>query len=478
MKLTELKVRNDYLKLDEEFYHKVMPSPLKHPKLLSYSSDAAALLGLDPAKLDEAELTRLINGETFCDGSDPYAMCYAGHQFGYYVPRLGDGRAINIGTANGWHMQLKGAGQTRYSRQGDGRAVLRSSVREYLMSEAMNGLGIPTSRALALIGSEHDVAREQWEKGAIVLRLSPSWIRFGSFEYFYYKKKYGKLEALADFAIAESYPHLAKSEDRYYLFIKEVSERTAKLMAAWQAVGFNHGVMNTDNMSIAGLTIDYGPYAFLDHYDIDYICNHTDTEGRYSFGNQPYIAQWNLSRLMVALSPLVQQERMEPLLDDFRTIYTDTYARLMGAKLGLRTHGQEDRLLIRSLLKLLQEQRVDYTAFFRALSQYDGKSAELEHLFLLPSALHTWLETYDARLKREAYDPLQRHADMLRTNPKYILKNYMLQEAIAQAETGDVTGINTLLKLAKDPYGEHPEYEDFARSTPAEQRNIKLSCSS
>jgi len=478
MKLTDLTVHNDYLNLDEEFYHKVKPSPLKHPRLLCVSPDAARLTGLDPEQLDEDHLTRLINGETFCEGSDPYAMCYAGHQFGYYVPRLGDGRAINIGTANGWHLQLKGAGQTRYSREGDGRAVLRSSVREFLMSEAMEALGIPTSRALGLIGSDHDVARERWEKGAIVLRLSPSWIRFGSFEYFYYKKKYDKLEALADFAIAESYPHLASESDRYYRFVAEVSERTARLMAAWQAVGFNHGVMNTDNMSIAGLTIDYGPYAFLDHYDIDYICNHTDAEGRYSFGNQPYIGQWNLSRLMVALGPLVQQERMEALLERYRTLYTDAYADLMGAKLGLATKEPEDRLLIRGLLKVLQEQAIDYTPFFRALSRYDGDTAALDALCLLPSQLHGWLKEYDARLEREGSDVTIRHKAMQRTNPKYVLKNYMLQEAIEQAERGDASGIETLLKLARDPYGEHPGCERYAGPTPEAHRNLCLSCSS
>jgi uncharacterized protein YdiU (UPF0061 family) len=478
MKLTDLCVRNDYLDLDEEFYHRVKPRPLKNPRLLSCSPDAAALLGLDPSALDRAHLQALLNGETFCEGSDPYAMCYAGHQFGYYVPRLGDGRAINIGTANGWHMQLKGAGQTRYSRQGDGRAVLRSSVREYLMSEAMDGLGIPSTRALALIGSDEEVARERWETGAIVLRLSPSWIRFGSFEYFYHKRKFAKLEALADFVIAESYPKLRELEDRYYLLIEQIAERTAELMAAWQAVGFNHGVMNTDNMSIAGLTIDYGPYAFLDHYDIDYVCNHTDTEGRYSFGNQPYIGQWNLSRLMAALSPLVQQERMEPLLDRYRERYTDAYARRMGAKLGLERELPDDRALIRSLLALLQEQAVDYTPFFRALSRYDGDASALEDLFLLPSALHGWLEAYDDRLREEARSTEERRAAMLRTNPKYVLKNYMLQEAIEKAENGDPSGIETLLQLARKPYSEHPPCERYAAPTPREYKNIQLSCSS
>ena len=356
--------------------------------------------------------------------------------------------------------------------------MLRSSVREYLMSEAMEALGIPTTRALALIGSDEEIARERWETGAIVLRLSPSWIRFGTFEYFYHKRKFAKLEALADFVIAESYPELAEEEDRYFLMVEKITGRTAELMAAWQAVGFNHGVMNTDNMSIAGLTIDYGPYAFLDHYDIDYVCNHTDTGGRYSFGNQPYIAQWNLSRLMAALTPLVQRERMEPLLERYREHYTDAYARLMGAKLGLERQLPNDRLLIRSLLELLQEQAVDYTPFFRALSRYDGDAAPLGGLFLLPSALHAWLKEYDARLQEETRSPEERRAQMLLTNPKYVLKNYMLQEAIDRAEGGDASGIGLLLKLARDPYGEHPECERYAAPTPMQFRSIQLSCSS
>jgi uncharacterized protein YdiU (UPF0061 family) len=231
-------------------------------------------------------------------------------------------------------------------------------------------------------------------------------------------------------------------------------------------------------MSIAGLTIDYGPYAFLDHYDIDYVCNHTDTGGRYSFGNQPYIGQWNLSRLMVALNPLVQRERMEPLLDRYRERYTDAYARLMGAKLGLERKLPEDRALVRSLLKLLQEQAVDYTPFFRTLSRYDGNASAMEDLFLLPSALHDWLKAYDARLRKETRSTGERREAMLRTNPKYVLKNYMLQEAIAQADSGDATGIERLLRLARDPYGEHPECERYAAPTPPDHKNIQLSCSS
>jgi len=311
-------------------------------------------LSIDKEELYTDDFLDWVNGDYRLEGSESFAMCYAGHQFGHYVPRLGDGRAINIGTLNGQHLQLKGAGVTKYSRSGDGRAVLRSSIREYLMSEAIHGLGIETTRALAIIGSEHGIYRQSWEKGAMVLRTSPSWVRFGTFEYFAHQKKYTELEALADYAIAESYPHLMDEKEKYFHFFAEVMGKTARLMAQWQAVGFQHGVMNTDNMSIRGLTIDYGPYAFLDDYDFNNICNHTDTQGRYSFGNQPNIGEWNLRALMAALLPLVSEERMEKAIGHYGRLYTREYLYQMGRKLGLERVGEEDVDLIKHLLGILQ----------------------------------------------------------------------------------------------------------------------------
>ena len=335
MKLNEIKLNNPYLLLPQECHDSVNPSPLVKPFLIHANKTVAKMLDIELEELTTEAFVHFVNGDLPLEGSQPFAMCYAGHQFGHFVPRLGDGRAINIGTINGLHLQLKGAGQTKYSRSGDGRAVLRSSIREYLMSEAMFGLGIEGTRALAIIGSGHKVYRETWEKGSIVLRVSPSWIRFGTFEYFAHKKKFKDLEALADYAIAESYPHLVEEADKYLHFFTEVVEKTAHLMAQWQAVGFQHGVMNTDNMSIAGLTIDYGPYAFLDEYDFNNICNHTDQNGRYSFGNQPNVGQWNLQALMVALSPLVHREKLESVLEAYTNLYTNKYIDLMGKKLGL-----------------------------------------------------------------------------------------------------------------------------------------------
>ncbi len=466
-----------YLELEAEFHDKTDISPLKNPFLISYSPDAAEILGV---KIEDAEfLTKLTNGEVYLQGSRPFAMCYAGHQFGHFVPRLGDGRAINLGKSDsGWNLQLKGAGQTLYSRQGDGRAVLRSSIREYLMSEAMCGLHIATSRALALIGSDHDVARERWEKGAIVLRMSTSWVRFGTFEYFYAKKQYDKLKVLADYVIDESYTHLKGKKDAYFLMFEELVDRTALLLAKWQGVGFNHGVMNTDNMSMAGLTIDYGPFAFLDDYDFNYICNHTDTQGRYAFGQQPAVAQWNLSMLMHALSPLINVERMQKALEKYAELYQEYYMTFMRKKLGLLTEDEDDEATLRWLFGIMQQEQIDYTYFFRTLSRYDGDKTALLALCELQDPLCEWLERYEQRLEKEACSIAERHKQMLVTNPKYVLKNYMLQYAIDKANRGDFSGVNDMLTLARAPFDEHPEMESFAWISPKSVKNLKLSCSS
>ena len=478
MKLNEIELTNPYLSLPELCYTRVKPTPLKKPFLIHVNKHVAQDLDIDEEELQSGHFVDFINGALELQGSDSFAMCYAGHQFGFYVPRLGDGRAINIGTIGREHLQLKGAGLTRYSRSGDGRAVLRSSIREYLMSEAMFGLGIETTRALALIGSEQEVIREQWEKAAIVLRLSPSWVRFGTFEYFAHKKKYKELEALADYAIAESYPHLADEDNRYVYFFTEVVGKTAILMAEWQAVGFNHGVMNTDNMSIAGLTIDYGPYAFLDDYDFNNICNRTDKNGRYSFGNQPGIGEWNLRALMKALSPLVNEEKMERVLKHYGRLYTDHFLYLMSKKLGLDTLRDADTEHFKQLLSMMQSQHIDYTLFFRTLSYYRGDRRALLKLGLYHKPVNDWLDDYDKRLEKNGISQAERQEKMLRTNPKYVLKNYMLQEAIDVANKGDFSLIDALFLIAQNPYDEHPRYERWAGATPDVYRNRKLSCSS
>ncbi len=478
MKLNEIKLSNPYLTLPDECYDRVEPNPLNKTFLIHANEEVAKMLDIDEEELKTESFVKFVNGALPLEGSDTFAMCYAGHQFGHFVPRLGDGRAINIGTIKNLHMQLKGAGQTKYSRSGDGRAVLRSSIREYLMSEAMFGLGIETTRALALIGSKHEVFRQTWEKGAIVLRVSPSWVRFGTFEYFAHKKRYKELEALADYAIAESYPHLMDEPNKYLHFFTEVVGKTARLMAEWQAVGFNHGVMNTDNMSIAGLTIDYGPYAFLDDYDFQYICNHTDSGGRYSFGNQPNIGEWNLRAFMLALSPLVNSDRLEKIIEHYPRLYTERYLYLMGKKIGLDKAQESDIDLFKHLLGMLQGLNIDYTLFFRTLSHYSGDRSDMLKLGLFHKPMNDWLDSYDERLKENSSSTDERQAFMLKTNPKYVLKNYILQEAIDAAEEGDYSIIDELFNIAKNPYAEHENFERWAGTTPDQFKNKKLSCSS
>ncbi len=476
MKLNELKLTNPYLELPEECYDRVTPTPLIRPYLIHANKDVAKVLDIDESELQSEAFVTFLNGQHEVETSDTFAMCYAGHQFGHYVPRLGDGRAINIGTIDKYHMQLKGAGITEYSRNGDGRAVLRSSIREYLMSEAMQGLSIPSTLCLGIIGSDHNVRREKVEKAAIVCRVSSSWVRFGTFEYFAHHGFFKELEALADYVIDENFPHIKGKDNRYTLLFNDVMIITARLMAQWMSVGFNHGVMNTDNMSIAGLTIDYGPYAFLDDFRHDNVCNHTDVNGRYSFANQPQIAKWNLKALMMALSPLSTIEKMEKNLAMFDKIYIRYYHYYMCKKLGFEGTVEGDPELIDDMLDMLEQLQVDYTLFLRTLSHYEGDRTALLRTGLYHEPMHEWLDRYDARIK--TIDTAERKEQMLTANPKYVLKNYMLQEAIDAAEKGDLSVVNDLFKIAQNPFDEHPEFERWAGATPDAFKNKKLSCSS
>jgi len=476
MKLNELKVTNPYLSLNTECYERVSPDPLHNPHLIHVNKKVAATLNIDEDELGTEDFLKFLNGDYKVKGSEPFAMCYAGHQFGYFVPRLGDGRAINIGTIDKFHLQLKGAGMTEYSRNGDGRAVLRSSIREYLMSEAMNSLGIPTTLCLGLIGSEHDVRREQIETGAIVCRVSTSWVRFGTFEYYASQGMFKELESLADYVIAESFQHIVGKDDPYTLLFNDIVVITARLMAQWMSVGFNHGVMNTDNMSIAGLTIDYGPYAFLDDFRHENICNHTDVDGRYSYTNQPSVAKWNLQSLMKAFSPLTTVENMQRSLVMYDKIYERYLHYYMCKKLGFEGTLEGDPELIDDMYDMLETLHVDYTLFMRTLSHYEGERNTLLSCGLYHEPMNAWLDRYDERIKY--IDKTERKKQMLAANPKYILKNYMLQEVIDAAEEGDFSGVENLFTIAQKPFDEHPEFERWAGATPDAFKNQKLSCSS
>lgn len=476
MKINKLKLTNPYLELPNEFYTKVLPTPLEKPFLIHANKDIAYALKIDEDELQTQDFVDLLNGENAPQGYDSFAMCYAGHQFGNFVPRLGDGRAINIGTVDKLQLQLKGAGITEYSRNADGRAVLRSSIREYLMSEAMHGLAIPTTLCLGIIGSEHDVRRKKIEKGAIVCRVSSSWVRFGTFEYFASQGKFDELKTLADYVMNENFPHIADKEDCYTMLFNEVMVITARLMAQWMSVGFNHGVMNTDNMSIAGLTIDYGPFAFLDDFAHENICNRTDGEGRYSFTNQPSIGKWNLQSLMMALSPIANLEKMEAILAIYDKVYTRYFHYYMCKKLGFEGTIEGDPELIEDMLDTLEILYVDYTLFFRTLSHYKGKREALLNICLYHEPMNAWLDRYDKRIS--TIDVQDREKQMLSANPKYVLKNYILQEAIEKAEKGDFSLVNSLFTLAQNPFKEHPEFERYAQATPQAYKNTSLSCSS
>ena len=375
--LASLRWDNSFARLEGEFFERVRPTARPDPYLGAFNPDAAALLGLDPAAAGTEEFLAVMSGNGLLAAMDPVAAIYAGHQFGVWVPQLGDGRAILLGEAvtpggTRWEIQLKGAGMTRFSRMGDGRAVLRSTIREYLAGEAMAGLGIPTTRALSITGSPLPVYRERAETAAVLSRLAPSHVRFGSFELFASRGMPIEVRTLADHVITRHFPELAAlpDDERHAAWFREVVDRTARLMAQWTAVGFAHGVMNSDHMSVLGLTIDYGPYGWLDAYDPGFVCNHTDQAGRYAFNQQPRVGLWNCTRFAEALHSLVAEASALAALESYRDTFEATIDGLMRAKLGLRTAEPDDLALQGELFSLLHREAVDYSRFFGALSAF------------------------------------------------------------------------------------------------------------
>lgn len=487
-KLEHLNFDNTFSRLPAGFYSRLHPTPLPEPYLVSFNEDAAELIGLDAEEALRADFAEYFIGNRLLPGSDPLAMLYAGHQFGHFVPQLGDGRAILLGeiknrTGEHWDLQLKGAGATPFSRSGDGRAVLRSSIREYLCSEAMHGLGIPTTRALCIVGSDEEIWRESVESAAVVTRIAPSHVRFGSFEVFFYRDQPEQISLLADYVIARHFPELVGATDKYPRFLNEVVTRTARLMAQWQAVGFSHGVMNTDNMSILGLTFDYGPFGFMETYNPGYVCNHSDHGGRYAFDRQPQIGLWNLTCLAQALTPIIPVEEARTVLANYAPAYAEHYVDLMSRKLGLTRAGQEDVALIEALLGLMHANRVDYTNLFRSLGHFKSAAGETNDMvrdqFLDRPAFDVWAETYRARLRNEPGTDAARKARMDRVNPKYILRNYLAQVAIGKAEKErDFSEVDRLLKLLSRPFDEQPEMADYAALPPDWAQQISVSCSS
>jgi len=486
-KLNELVFDNRYTTLPEAFHTRLAPTPVPEPYLVAWNPDALELLGLPAESVHTREFVEVFSGNAPLPGAAPLAAIYAGHQFGHYVPQLGDGRAILLGEvvhpAGGrWEVQLKGAGRTPYSRGGDGRAVLRSSIREYLCSEAMHGLGIPTTRALCITGTDMPVHRETVETGALVTRLSPSFIRFGSFEVFFYRDRHDEIKTLADFTLRHYFPELLDEAKPYPALLREVTERTAKLMAQWQAVGFCHGVMNTDNMSILGLTLDYGPYGFMEAYDPTYICNHSDHDGRYAYDQQPTIGAWNCTCLAQALLPLMDIDDAKEALAVYGETFSTEYMRLMCAKLGLPFE-ETSAPLVTGLLNLMARNRVDYTIFFRALSGFDSgpdaQNSPLRDLFMSREGFDVWAKGYGERLRAIGSNDRARAEQMNRANPKYILRNYLAETAIQKArDERDYTEIERLRRILARPFDEQAEFGDYAKEPPDWAREIAVSCSS
>jgi uncharacterized protein YdiU (UPF0061 family) len=489
-RLHALPFDNSFARLPARFYTRMAPWGLPEPHLLAVSEDAAALIGLHPEELSRPEFVEAFAGNQPLPGGDTLAAVYSGHQFGVWAGQLGDGRAHLLGeiqTPDGpWELQLKGAGKTPYSRMGDGRAVLRSSIREFLCSEAMAALGIPTTRALALVGSHEPVQRETLETAAVVTRMSPSFVRFGSFEHWAANEDLEALQALTDYVIDRFYPECREDKNPARAMLAQVSRRTAAMLARWQAVGFMHGVMNTDNMSILGLTIDYGPFGFMDAFRAGHICNHSDSAGRYRFSHQPRVAIWNLQALCHALMPIMESPTAlkTAVEEPFVEVYNREFIGLMAAKLGLPDAFESDADLVSALYTLMQENQVDYTGFFRSLARLKRESgttsddAPVRDLFIDRDAADAWIAQWRARLDGDTRSDDERRTAMNAVNPKYVLRNWVAESAIRAAQAGDMSEFNAVHACLRRPFDEQPEYERFAAPPPDWADGLEVSCSS
>jgi len=477
---------------EDSHFSPVMASRLLDPIVVSSNKLLAEELGIDPDNLDSPEMLEVMSGNFMTANIKPIALVYSGHQFGVWAGQLGDGRAMTLGElpvaselsdselshSELWDIQLKGAGPTPYSRFADGRAVLRSSIREYLCSEAMHGLGIATTRALSLVDSKTAVYREEVESGATVCRVARSHIRFGSFEHFHYRNQPESVRALADYVVQRHFPQWTDDEDRYLKLFKNTVFKTAKMIAQWQSVGFNHGVMNTDNMSILGDTLDFGPFGFLDSYNPDFICNHSDTNGRYSFKNQPSVGLWNLNALATSLTSLLSSDELIEVLKQYEPEFLNQFRAIMASKLGLEKYQAGDELISNELLDLMQVNNVDYTILFRSLCDFTADNQAVRDQFIDREGFDQWALKYLARLDQQDLSDAQRRDNMRAVNPKYVLRNYMAQAAIEKAQAGDYSEVNLLLKVLQSPCEEHPEAQMYAGLPPDWAEKLSVSCSS
>ncbi|MDF7784807.1 YdiU family protein [Pantoea stewartii] len=464
-------------------YTALHPTPLAGGRLLYHNGPLAHEMALE-SDLFTGQGHGVWYGASLLPGMQPLAQVYSGHQFGVWAGQLGDGRGILLGEQRqqdgsrlDWH--LKGAGLTPYSRMGDGRAVVRSTVREFLASEALHHLGIPTTRALTIAISDEPVYRETAERGAMLMRIAPSHLRFGHFEHFFYSQQPDKVKQLAEYAIRHHWPHLAEDADRYYLWFADIVLRTARLIAQWQSVGFAHGVMNTDNMSILGLTMDYGPYGFLDDYQPDFICNHSDYQGRYSFENQPMIGLWNLNRLAHALSGLLSTEQLKQALSGYENELMRVWGQRMRAKLGFLTEEAGDNAILTGLLSLMSQERRDYTLTFRLLSetQQSEQRSPLRDEFIDRAAFDRWYQDYRTRLLQEQVSDATRQQVMKAANPALVLRNYLAQQAIEAAEQGESGALARLHQALQQPFSDATAAE-YRQRPPDWGKSLEVSCSS
>jgi uncharacterized protein YdiU (UPF0061 family) len=473
---------NSFAQLPPRFYAPLPPTPVREPKLIKLNDGLARQLGLDPAALASPEGVAVLAGNRIAEGSEPLAAAYAGHQFGNFVPQLGDGRAILLGEViarNGvrYDIQLKGAGPTPFSRRGDGRAALGPVLREYIVSEAMAALGVPTTRALAALATGEITMREEPLPGAIVVRVAQSHIRVGSFQYFAAREDVEGVKILADYVIARHYPDVAKADNPYRALLDGVIARQAALVAQWLCLGFIHGVMNTDNMTISGETIDYGPCAFMDTYHPATVFSSIDSQGRYAYGNQPRIAVWNLTRLAETLLPLIDEnqdaaiKQAEESLGTFRLQFEAGYAGGLARKIGLLTTRENDFELTNDLLGRMAQHQVDFTLMFRRLCDVAGGAADetVRELFVDPTVFDEWAMKWRARLAEEGGDVAVRVAAMRAANPAYIPRNHRVEEAIVAATAGDFAPFETLAKVLAHPYDDQPEFADYQKPPREDQ---------
>ena len=487
-KITELRFENAYAELPPEFYQKKDPLPFESPHMVAFNENLAAELGVDPGEGQNPLLAEYLCGKRPLAGADPLAMYYAGWQFGVYNPHLGDGRALLLGQiiderSRRWDLHLKGCGATRFSRGFDGRATLRSSIREYLGSEALHHLGIPSTRALCIVGGTERIERETKEPAAMMLRVAETHVRFGSFEGFYHLAQEENVRTLADYVIARHYPEIPRrTKEGYGLFLRAVAEKTASTVAKWQAFGFTHGVMNTDNMSVTGPTLDYGPYGFLETFDRNHVSNHSDHFGRYSYGNQPAIARWNLERFVKCLDALVDEKHARDAIESYNRRFSEAYRDLMLRKFGFEKKKKESLQFIEKTLGMLAESDTDYHIFLRNISDVgrDGSFGEnpwLKELSKTSKKWRQWFSEYAEELRGNSLSDRERKKLMNSVNPKYVLRNYIMETAIREAmEQENYSEIEKVSKIFENPFSDQPEYESYAVPSPEWAKGLVVSC--